>query len=271
MPAERDDQRRLRHVSQIADRPHAEPGDSLRRRLADSPERADRQRMEELPLAAGGDEQQAVGLGRAARHLRERLGPRDADADRQVELGANPLPQPLGDPRGGAGYPFQAAHVEERLLHRQPLDHRRGVAEEVEELPAGDPVLGEVRVDDDRLGTQGPRPRAAHPGVDPARLRLVAGRHHHAAADDHRLAPAAADRAAARPTRRTNRRPRAGSRARRACERMFAYCGERRNPFFSPWRDDRLGSRSDRGGCRAQRLRGDEGRDRVRDLTRLVE
>ena len=66
-----------------------------RGRRADAPDPLDRQRVEELALAAGRDDEQPVGLRRPARHLRQHLRPRDPDAERQPELLADLAPQPL--------------------------------------------------------------------------------------------------------------------------------------------------------------------------------
>ena len=52
---------------------------------ADTPEPLDRKRVEKLQLAVGRHHEQAVGLGDAARHLREKFGPRDSDRDRQTD------------------------------------------------------------------------------------------------------------------------------------------------------------------------------------------
>ena len=57
----------------------------VRRDRAHAPEPLDRQRVEELELAVRRNDQEAVRLGDAARHLREELRPRHADRDREAD------------------------------------------------------------------------------------------------------------------------------------------------------------------------------------------
>ena len=64
---------------------------------ADSPQPLDRQRVEEGELTIGLHDEQAVGLGDPARDLREELGARDADRDRQPDALEDLLPQPDRD------------------------------------------------------------------------------------------------------------------------------------------------------------------------------
>jgi hypothetical protein len=84
----------------------------------DAPEALHRKRMQERQLPAGRNHEQAVGLGRAARHLRNELRPRNPDRDRQSHPLANVTPKPDRDLPGRARDPLQAADVEEGLLHR---------------------------------------------------------------------------------------------------------------------------------------------------------
>ena len=72
----------------------------------DAPEPLDRQRVEERQLAVGRHDEQAVGLGHAARHLGEELGARHADGDRQPDLLEHLAPQPRGDLRRRARDPL---------------------------------------------------------------------------------------------------------------------------------------------------------------------
>ena len=76
--------------------------------------------------------------------------------------------------------------VEERLVDRDRLDDRRRLLEDRKDLAAGLHVGREPRRDDDRLRAEVPRAGAAHRRSHAARPRLVAGRQHHARADDHR-------------------------------------------------------------------------------------
>ena len=107
--------------------------------------------MQELELAFGLDQQQPVGLGHAARDLRQELGAGDADGDRQADPIAHLGPQPAGDVDRLAGDPPQAADVEERLVDREPLDDRRRVVEHLEHRLAGLRVGVEAGWHDDQV------------------------------------------------------------------------------------------------------------------------
>ena len=99
-----------------------------RRHLADAPEPFDRQRMQEAKLGVGRHDEQAVGLGDPAGHLGQELRPRDPDGDRQADPLEHLPAQLHGDLGRRARDPAQAADIEERLVDREPLDQRRGVA-----------------------------------------------------------------------------------------------------------------------------------------------
>ena len=200
-----------------------EPGDvgddvdaavvKLRRGLdADAPQSFDRKRMEEVELAVGGDDQHSVGLCDAARDLREELRAGDPDGDRQPDLARTPVPAvacAISSRR--AREASQPSDVEERFVDRDALDEGRGVVEDLEHRLARLGVRGEAGRDLDQVRAHLPGLAAAHRGVDPERLRLVARGEHDPAADDDGLAPEPRDRRAARPTRRTSRGPRGGS------------------------------------------------------------
>ena len=181
-------QRRLAQLGELADRLDPRAPELAGGRIADPPERLDRQRVQELALARGRDQQQPVGLRRPARHLRQRLRPRDPHGHREADPLARPAPQGGGDLRGRARDPLEPADVEEGLLERQPLDHRRGLGEELEQLLAGAHVGREPGRDDDRVGAEAAGAGAVHRPADPAAPSLVAGGHHDPAADDHRAA-----------------------------------------------------------------------------------
>ncbi len=132
------------------------------RRRADAPERLDRQRVEEGPLAARRHDQQAVRLGDGAGHLGEELGRRHAHRDRQPHLLAHAPAQVRRDLGRRARDPLEPAHVEEGLVDRQALDERRGPLEDPEHGPAGLDVGRPARLDDDRLGAEAARPPPAH-------------------------------------------------------------------------------------------------------------
>ena len=205
------DEHRLVDTGELADRRDAAGAQLLRRHPADAPDALDRQRVEELQLARERHDEQAVGLRERARHLREELRARDADADRQPDPLADLPPQPDRDLDGRACDPLHPADVEERLVDRQPFDERRRVVEHGVERLARLRVGGHAGRDDDRLagragappgrpspsGCRTPSPRSS-PRAPPRRRRSPGGR-------------AGEGRRAARPTRRTSPRRRAGS------------------------------------------------------------
>ena len=195
-----------------------------RGRRPDAPQPLDRQRVQERRARSpGGHDQQPVGLGDAARHLREELRARDPDRDRQPDLARAPRARSRAAiSRGVPAMSLQPAHVEERLVDRQPLDERRRVLEDLEDRLARLGVGRHPRRHDDRVRAQPPRLRAAHRAC--AR-RTPSPRSSPRARRRRRRSPAcraAAGRRAARPTRRTSRGRRAGSAASAGHEHMFA-------------------------------------------------
>jgi hypothetical protein len=182
----RPDERRLRQLGDLADGRDPARVQLARGDRPDAPQPVDGERMQERELSTGRDDEQAVGLGDAARDLCEELGPGDADRDREADPLADVAPQPRGDLDRLARDPLHPAHVEERLVDRQPLDERRRVAEYGEHGLARGDVRLEARRHHGRVGAQPPRLAPAHRGAHAARLRLVAGGEHDAAADDHR-------------------------------------------------------------------------------------
>jgi hypothetical protein len=156
--------------------------------LADAPDLLDRQRMEEVELLTGRHVQEPVGLGHAARHLRDDLRRRDADRQREAELLTDGLLEACGDLERRPGDPLQPAHVEERLLEPHALDDRGRVTKHVEQRLARLDVRIEPGRDDDQLGAEPPCPAAAHRTPHAVPARLVARRHQDAAADRNRPA-----------------------------------------------------------------------------------
>ena len=153
---------------------------------ADAPEPFDRERMQERELGVGRHDEQAVGLGHAACHLGQELRPRHPDGDGQADPLADGPPQPGRDLDGRARDPAHPAHVEKRLVDRQPLDQRGGVLEHPVDRPARLGVCRHPRPHDDRLRAQAAGIRAAHRGAHAVRLGLVAGREHDSRPDDDR-------------------------------------------------------------------------------------
>ena len=96
--------------------------------------------------------------------------------------------QPRCDLGRRPGEALHAAHVEERLVDREPLDERGRVLEHPEHRLARLGVGGHPRPDDDRVRAEPPCLAAAHGGADAVGLRLVARREDDARPDDHRPA-----------------------------------------------------------------------------------
>ena len=142
--------------------------------------------MEEVELAVGRDEQQPVGLRDGARDLREELRPGDADRDRQADALAHRTSQALCDLDRLPGDPAHAAHIEERLVDRQPLDERRDVVEDAVRRLARRGVRLHPRRHDDRVRAEAPRPTERHRRLHAEGLGLVTRREDDAGADDHR-------------------------------------------------------------------------------------
>ena len=92
------------------------------------------------------------------------------------------------DVLGRPGEPPQPAHVEERLVDREPLDERCRVLEQGEHGLARLRVRRHASRHDDRVRAETLRLALAHRGADAVRLRLVACGQHDAAADDDRAA-----------------------------------------------------------------------------------
>ena len=160
----------------------------LRGDRTDSPQRLDRQRMQERELAVRRDDEQPVGLCHTARDLRKELRPRHPDGNRQADSLADVAPQTRGDLDGRARDPSHPADVEERLVDRQSLDDGRGVVEDAEQRLARVRIRGHPRRDDDRVRTELQCLPAAHRRPDAVRLGLVARCEDDAGADDHRAA-----------------------------------------------------------------------------------
>ncbi len=172
-------------VGDRRERPFAE---LLRRDLPDTPQPLDRQRVQEPELVVDRDDEQAVGLRHAARHLRQELRARDADGHRDPDALTDLRAQACGDLSGRAGDPPQPADVQERFVDREAFHERRGVTEHVEHRVAGFAVRLHPRANDDRLRAEAPGLDLAHRRVDAERLGFVARGEHDPAADDHGLA-----------------------------------------------------------------------------------
>ena len=188
-------------------------------RRPDAPDALDRQRVQERELALGRHDEQPIRFRNGARDLGEELRPGDPDGDGDADLLAHPAAEPYGDLARRAREALHAAHVEEGLVDRDPLDERGRVLEDREERLARSRVLGHARRHDERLGTEAARLPAPHRRADAVRLRLVARGQYDTAADDHRLP--AQPRVVPLLDRREER-VRVGVKDRRRHEQMFA-------------------------------------------------
>ena len=187
----------------LADRANPARVQPRRGLRADAPEPLDGERVEERELAVRLDDEQPVGLRDAARDLREELRARDPDRDRQADALEHVAAEPRGDLGRRPGDPLHPAHVEERLVDREPLDERASVVEDARTPPCSPRRTRGSGAGRRSLGAEPPRLRAAHRRADAVRLRLVARGQHDAAADDHR--PAAQPRVVALLDRREER------------------------------------------------------------------
>jgi hypothetical protein len=131
--AEQPDELVLVQPRDVTDRRQPPRAQLPRGRLADAPEPLERERVQELALAAGRHDEQAVGLRRPARDLRDDLARRHPDRHREADPRPHLAPQPRGDFCRRARDPLEPAHVEERLLHRHALDQRRRPLEHAEQ------------------------------------------------------------------------------------------------------------------------------------------
>ena len=169
---------------------------------ADAPQPLDRQRMQERELGAGGTTSRPSGFATALATLARNL------------VGATPTV--IGSPtssstRAAAARRSRAASRRSAACRGRRGTPRRSTAPRPAAScrgrrrtpPCSPPSTPPSAADHDRVRAQPPRPPPAHRRPHPARLRLVAGRQHHAAADDHR--PAAQPRIVALLDRRVER------------------------------------------------------------------
>ena len=181
-------QRRLGERRDLSDGRDPPSPQLVGRHLPDAPEALDRKWMEEGELPVGRHDEEAVGLRHRTRHLREELRAGDADRDREADLLEDGATQAHRDLGRRARDPLQPPNVEERLVDRDPFDHRGDVVEHAEHRLARVDVRPKARRDDDGPRAQAARAALAHRGAHAVCLRLVARREHNAASDDHRPA-----------------------------------------------------------------------------------
>ena len=100
--SEHRDERMLGHGGHRADGVEPAFAELVGRDRTDAPETAHVERMEELELAVGIDDEQPVRLADPAGHLGEELGPGDADGDGQADLVEHPSAETCRDLGGRA-------------------------------------------------------------------------------------------------------------------------------------------------------------------------
>ena len=154
--------------------------------LADAPERLDRERVQEGRLIRPCELEQPVGLRGAARHLRQQPRARHADGHRQADRLAHLAAQPRGDRRAGCRRSARA-RGRRGTPPRARAPRRAAPCGRTRRTARGSPR----RTPRSGRGPPPPRGRGAAPARRACRRgrrrpRLVAGRHHHALADDQR-------------------------------------------------------------------------------------
>ena len=142
--------------------------------------------MQERQLTLGRYHEETVGLGHAARDLREELRAGNADRDREADLLEHVTPKRPGDLCRRARHAPEATDIEERLVDREPFHEWRRVLEHLEHGSARVGVRAHPGIDDDRVRTQLSRLAAVHRRAHAVGLRLVAGRQDDARSDEHR-------------------------------------------------------------------------------------
>ena len=182
------DQRRLRELRHLPDRRDPARVQLARGDLADAPQRLDRQRMQERELASGGTTSSPSGFATPDATLARNFVRATPTVIGSPTFSRTRDTQTSRDLRRRARDPPHSAHVDERLVDRQPLHQRRRVLEDREHVLAGLRVGLEARRHDDGLRAQALGRPAAHRGLDPEGLRLVGRGQDHPAPDDHRLA-----------------------------------------------------------------------------------
>jgi hypothetical protein len=183
--AQQHHERRLWKLRDLAHRPDSCVVEPAGRDSPDAPEPLHGKRVQELELTFGRHGEESVRLGDRARDLGQELRPRDADGDRQPDLSADVSPQPLRDLGGTAGEASHSAHVEERLVDREPFDERGRVLEDLVDGLARLGVGRHARPDDDRIRAESKGSPDPHRRVHAPRLRLVARGQDDPAADEH--------------------------------------------------------------------------------------
>ncbi len=129
-------ERRDRHGRNLADPTHAELVQGAGGGRANAPEALHRQGVDEAALAIGRNDQDPVGLGGPARHLREGLRAGGADGDGEADVLTSVSAKLRRDLVWRPEDPLETADVEKRLLHSKPLDHGGVAAKDVEEQAA---------------------------------------------------------------------------------------------------------------------------------------
>ncbi len=178
------------HVDELVDAALAE---ARGRDGPDAPQRVNRQFLQEVLHAFGGNHRQAVRLAPGRGDLREKLVRRHARRRRKSRTFFNCGLDLPGDGHAQRLAPGVFRDVEVGLVERQTFDQWRDFAKDREDLLRDGAVLLKVRPHDlqrraqaNRAGHRNRRPHAELAG-------LVAGRRHHSsgfrrAADRHRLA-----------------------------------------------------------------------------------
>ena len=93
-----------------------------------------------------------IGLFKVAGYLGQQLVAGDADVDREAQLAADAVLEPVRGEDGRAVEPLGAGHVDPRLVDGILLDHRRNLAQEGDQLLRGGDIEIVIRLGYDEIG-----------------------------------------------------------------------------------------------------------------------
>jgi hypothetical protein len=141
--------------------------------------------VKKIELGLGIDDRQPVGLGNLRGDLREMLGARHADRDREPELRPHAASNRLRNFGGRTKEMGAPRDVGKGLVDGNPFDERCEITQHLDRGVAQPLVLREMAADKSELRTELARTPSRHPAVDPEGLGFVrSGKHNPATHGD---------------------------------------------------------------------------------------